>query len=323
MSGLTWVVLDTWTLRVLVEVARQGSFSGAAEALSMTQPAVSRQVAGLERRTGAALFVRRSRGVSLTAAGELAVGQAREVLARLDALEASLAAYRSLDGGRLRLSAFAGANTAFVPEAVRRFSRDFPAVDVSLTVVDWTRRLEAVRTGEVDVALVTAWDLHADPMAAKYQGVSDPLPPAATAGLDLLPLLDEDLHVALPAGHRLAGNELVRLADLRDEVWIEGGHPDCLGPIPLLSEALGGPPRIGFVCEDWNGKQALVAGGAGVTLVPTLAQTGLRSDVVLRRTVPRLPPRRLFAVSLTGTFRPPAVAIMLDVLTALAAEHRS
>src|SRR5918999_3206525 len=116
-------MLDAWTLRVLVEVADRGSFSAAAAALSMTQPAVSRQMAGLERRLGVPLFRRRHRGALPTAPGEVAIEMARDVLARMAALEARLGTFAGLDAGRLRLSGFPSANTSLVPEAIRRFGQ--------------------------------------------------------------------------------------------------------------------------------------------------------------------------------------------------------
>jgi DNA-binding transcriptional LysR family regulator len=148
----------------------------------------------------------------------------------------------------------------------------------------------------------------------------------AIEGIALIPLLDEALMLALPADHRLAGQRRVRLTDLAGETWIDGAHPDCLGPIAPLAEALGGEPAIGFWCDDWNGKQALVAGHAGITLVPTLAHPTIRRDVVLRPTVPPLPTRRLYAAAAPAPFRAPAVTAMLDILTALAAadpEHHA
>jgi DNA-binding transcriptional LysR family regulator len=170
----------------------------------------------------------------------------------------------------------------------------------------------------VDLALLTSWQLHADPAAARTDPAAAALTDRDLAGLDLVPLLDERLSVALPVGHPLVAANPVPLARLRDELWIEGGHPDCLGPIPQLTAALGGPPRIGFFCEDWNGKQALVAAGAGVTLVPTLARAAVRDGVVLRPTDPALPTRGLYALSAAPPLRSPAVTAMLGVLTELA-----
>jgi DNA-binding transcriptional LysR family regulator len=308
---------DPWSLRILVEVAERGSFSAAGEALVLTQPAVSRQIGGLERQFGVALFRRTARGVTPTAAGATAVDLARGVLARLDALDATMRTFAGLDGGHLRICAFASANTRFVPDAIRRFDAEHPGVTVTLQHVDPLGPLDAVRTGQVDLALLTAWQLYADPSAARVEPDSPRLPDAALGDVELVPLLDEELHVALPDGHRLAGHETVAVTDLRDETWVEGAYPDCLGPLPQMADALGGPPRIGFTCHDWNGKQALVAGGAGIMLVPTLARAAMRPDILLRPTSPPLPTRRLYAALPRPPFRTPAAAAMLDLLTTL------
>jgi DNA-binding transcriptional LysR family regulator len=125
-------MLNLNRLRVLVEVADRGSFSAAAQAMVMTQPAISRQIAALEREVGSRLVERLPRGVRLTQAGELAVEHARAVLARLATAEAQLNALVDLTGGRLRLSAFASANTALVPQALARFRQRYPEVELTL-----------------------------------------------------------------------------------------------------------------------------------------------------------------------------------------------
>ncbi|BCB82699.1 LysR family transcriptional regulator [Phytohabitans suffuscus] len=310
-------MIDTWTLRVLVEVADRGSFSAAGEALSMTQPAVSRQIGGLERRLGVPLFRRLPRGVRLTHAGGAAVELARDILTRMHALEARLYAFTSLTAGQLNVSAFPSANARLTPEAIRRFAAAHPGVAVSLVRPDAAGSLPAVRDGRIDVALVTSWELYADPSRAKHDPSVPSLNEEMLDGIDLVPLGDERLHVVLPADHPLARRKRVPLRQLRDERWIEGDFPDCLGPIPPIADALGGPPRIGFFCDDWNGKQALVAARAGVMLVPTLTQAVLRPDLVSRPTTPALPPRRLYAAAAAPPFRAPAATAMIAILSAV------
>ena len=100
-------MLDTRRLRVLCEVARYGSFSGAAASLGYTQPAVSRQIATLEAEVGALLVRRVPQGAVLTDAGQLLVARGKEILARLEDAEAELLALAGLEGGRLRLASFA------------------------------------------------------------------------------------------------------------------------------------------------------------------------------------------------------------------------
>jgi DNA-binding transcriptional LysR family regulator len=70
------------------------------------------------------------------------------------------------------------------------------------------------------------------------------------------------------------------------------------------------------MCDDWTGKQALVAGGAGVMVVPTLAAPAMRAGIVLRPTAPQLEPRRLFAAVPERPYRTPQADAMVDLLVA-------
>src|ERR671930_1079104 len=129
-------MLDVRRLRVLREVAAQGSFSAAAEALSYTQSAVSQQIAALEREAGTTLVDRSARGVNLTDAGEALVRHADAILARLADAEAELEAIAGLRGGRLRLAAFPSAGATIMPEAIARFRARHPAVELTLEPAD-------------------------------------------------------------------------------------------------------------------------------------------------------------------------------------------
>ena len=119
-------MLDVRRLRVLREVARQGSFSAAADALSYTQSAISQQIAALERETGATLLQRRAGGVRLTDAGRALVTRTDAILAQLADAERELAAIAGLRGGRVRLASFPSAGATLVTEAVSRFQREHP-----------------------------------------------------------------------------------------------------------------------------------------------------------------------------------------------------
>src|SRR3982751_4904046 len=108
-------MLDVNRLRVLVAVARHGTVTAAAEALHYAQPSVSHHLARLEAETGSRLFQRAGRGIRLTAAGRVLAERAEEILGRLAAAEAELAAHTGLRGGRVRLAAFPSALGTFVP----------------------------------------------------------------------------------------------------------------------------------------------------------------------------------------------------------------
>src|ERR687894_180275 len=125
-------MFDVKQLRVLKAVAEHGSFSAAADALSYTQPAISQQIAALEKRAGTTLVDRGTRGVRLTDAGQALVEHADVVIARLAAAEAELEAIAGVRGGRVRLSSFPTAGASLLPPAVAEFTRRHPEVELNV-----------------------------------------------------------------------------------------------------------------------------------------------------------------------------------------------
>src|SRR6476620_989907 len=146
-------MLDVRRLRVLCEVARHGSFSGAAAALGYTQPAVSRQIATLEAETGTLLVRRVPQGVVITDGGRLLVDRGTAILARLQDVELELKALAGLEGGTLRIASFASAAASIVPLAIASFRERYPAVELSLALADPIDSMPQLRAGELDMAL--------------------------------------------------------------------------------------------------------------------------------------------------------------------------
>ncbi|HEV7805919.1 MAG TPA: LysR family transcriptional regulator [Solirubrobacteraceae bacterium] len=295
-------MLDARRLRVLIEVVERGSFSAAAEALHLTQPSVSRHVATLEREVGVSLLQRNARGVLLTHEGAALVERGKDIVARLDAAELHLHALSGLITGRVRIAAFASANAALVPAVVREFSTRYPQVQVALSATPPETHPQAIHDGELDLALVTDWDV----------------PRVPRVGVRLVHIVDDEPLLALPRAHRLASAPSIALVDLRDEVWIEGAHPDCLGPLGRLCQRDGYEPLVGYTCDDWTGKKALVAAGVGITLFPSLALADARPDIVLRRLDEPLPPRRVYALAPEPPYHAPSVPALLEVLSDVA-----
>src|SRR5215210_7930727 len=147
-------MLDVRRMKVLREVAAQGSFSAAAEALSFTQSAVSQQVAALEREAGAKLVERGARGIRLTPAGQALVSHADAILSRLDDAEQELAAIAGLKGGRLRIASFQSAGATLVPRALAEFHRRHPGVELSASTAELQESHDQLRAGEIDVAII-------------------------------------------------------------------------------------------------------------------------------------------------------------------------
>ena len=184
-------MLDVIRLRVLVAVARHGSVTAAARALNYAQPSISHHIARLEAETGARLLQRAGRGVRLTDAGRLLAERAEEIIGRLDAAEAELAAHVGLREGRVRLAAFPSALGTIVPAAAARLEAESPGMDLMLTEAEPPEAIRMLRAGYVDVALVFQ----------HYQEDADPAPPsAAEDGTRGLLLLDEPVHLVTAAG---------------------------------------------------------------------------------------------------------------------------
>jgi molybdate transport repressor ModE-like protein len=236
-------------LRVLREVARRGSFSAAADALHLTQPAVSRHIAKLERETGMRLVDRLPGGLRLTDAGRALVDHAETVIAALTAAERSLDALRGARAGTLRIASFPSAAVSLVAGALRALHRAHPDVEVSFVDAQSDEALAVVRAGEADIALAFG------------------PPPGEATGLRLLPLLADRLEAALPVSHPLAARARLRLVELRDEGWIVGTTATLTID---ACRAAGFEPRIVARTDQQNAGHAFVAAGLGVSLVTTL-----------------------------------------------------
>src|SRR3954462_12990392 len=146
-------MIDVKRLRVLREVAQQGSFSAAGDSLGYTQSAVSQQIAALERETATTLVERNARGVRLTDAGRTLVEHADGLLARLAAAEEELEAIAGLRGGRLRLASFPTAGATLVAPAIAMFSDRHPHRELSPIEGQPEDALPRLRAGDLDVAL--------------------------------------------------------------------------------------------------------------------------------------------------------------------------
>lgn len=256
------VVLDVRRLRVLRAVVRAGSVRAAAAQLGYTPSAISQQVTALERETGAVLLEKAGRGVRATEAARLLADVADDVLGRLADAESALAALRAGRTGRLHLSSFPSAGAALVPPAVATLRAGFPDLDLVLSVAEPDQALEALRAGEVDVAVVV------EPRAPSEQRHA-----AGVAGLALVHLLDDPYSVLLPADHRLADAEDVDLADLAEEAWIDTasapGH--CQAAALDACCAAGFTPSYVLQADEYPTTTGFVAAGLGVALVPALA----------------------------------------------------
>jgi DNA-binding transcriptional LysR family regulator len=244
--------MDLRQLRQFVAVAEERSFRRAAERLHVSQPPLSVAVQRLEADIGAQLLERNRHGVKLTAAGEAFLLEARRTLAH--ATLAIEIAQRAASGkvGTLRLSYVPSAGIDVVPRLLRSFRDDHPDVKLILHGDTSAQQLAALAHGSVDVGIVVP-------------------PVQESRELRVKAFSHEDLVLAVPGNHALAGAPRVQLKDLSDESFV--GFPVKEGPgfenaVMAACQECGFIPRFVQTASQMQAILALVAGGMGVALVP-------------------------------------------------------
>lgn len=258
-------MLDVRRLRLLRELSHRGTIAAVAQALSFTPSAVSQQLAALEREAGVALLIRTGRRVTLTPAATALVIHTEAVLERLERAGAELAAAREGVSGPLRIGTFPTAGRALVPAALARLTAAHPRLDPSVHEIDPADAAEALRGGDLDVALVLAYDFV-------------PLP--AETGVHTEHITDERMHLAAPCAWTApAGDPIGRWSDV---AWIVAPPTTHCGAMTVRACQLAGfTPQIRDVVDDFATALALVGVGRGVALVPDLGITTPHPDVTL------------------------------------------
>ena len=247
--------VETRELRYFVVVAEQLHFGRAAQRLGIAQPPLSRAIAQLERRLGARLLERTSRGVTLTDAGAVLLEEARAALEAVAAAERRTRRAAEAGEGKpaVVLVAKAGASTELIAKLLDAHAAEPDAVGVDVLLCGPGEQGRMLRDGRADVAL-----LHA--------------PFDSLAGLDYERLSTEGQVVLLPSGHPLTGRSEVRT----DEVSDLPGLPQPRWPQADGSYPDGPGPQV----RDHAQLHQLVALGRASVIAPESARANLRNDLV-------------------------------------------
>ncbi|HEY3563223.1 MAG TPA: LysR family transcriptional regulator [Kribbella sp.] len=280
-------MLDLVRLRVLAAVAAHGSVTAAAEALHYTQPTVSHHLARLEAATGAKLVRKAGRGIRLTPEGEVLARRAAEIVGRVDAADAELAALVGLRAGRVRVGAFTSALSELVPPAAADLRREHPNLELGLVDLHPRVALRQLRAGDIDLAIVFRYD--------------DEQP---DDGIRYTYLRDDPIHLL----SRRTGESL---ADHRDSDWI-AGCVNCRRELLEHCADAGFTPRIAFTSDDVVVKLAFVRAGLGVTTSPGLALRAHRADGVRSTELPIV--RRILLATYGEPPDPPATTAFIAAL---------
>ena len=296
-------VFDATRLNVFREVVRRGSLSAAAQALNFTQPAVSRQIAALEREAGAQLLERTPRGIRLTER-RTGAARARGGDPRPHVRGPRAARVRRADGRRAAAHRrLPDRHRDDRPAGDRRVRRRAPGVELSLVEAVSPAAVAALRAGAVDLAIVTY------------------LPELVGPDVEVVDLVDDELLVALPRRHPLARRRACACATCATR---PGSRPAARHAAEPARRRRAGPRvraaralrRRAVDCRS----RASSPPGVGVTLIPGLAVATVRDDIVLRSLGPRAPPPPRRRPPPAG-YRAPAVEPFVDVLRHESAAH--
>lgn len=150
--------MDIQNIRAFLMVADMRSFSRAAERLFITQPAISKRIASLELSLDCKLFDRLGKNIQLTQAGEALLPGYRNILAEIDESERIISALRTDVSGHLKFGTSHHIGLHRLPPALRRYTRQFPRVELDIQFMDSEQAAELILKGEIELALITLPD---------------------------------------------------------------------------------------------------------------------------------------------------------------------
>jgi DNA-binding transcriptional LysR family regulator len=241
-------------LQYFVAVAQTRHFGRAAERLHMAQSPLSQTIRQLEAQLGATLFDRTTRRVELTPAGEALLRDAERILGSIEAAQTRVRLVGAGRTGLLRVGATGLAAYRQLPQLARIATRELPGLELRFEPDLLTPAQEqALEEDRIDLAVLR--------------------PPLRRAGLASRLVARERLVVAVPQSHRLAGDEPVRLAELRDEDFVVYGVPDSVvdGAVTQACLSAGFLPRRVHAAAQTSILLTLVAAGLGVAVLPEAA----------------------------------------------------
>ena len=252
-------------LRAFVTVGALHSFTKAADALHMTQPALSAQIRELEGELGLRLFDRNTRSVSTTQAGRDLLPTVEKILADISAVGAHAQDVAKKNIGRIVIAALPSVSSTLVPRAVVRFRKQHPGVTVTLKDALAERIVEMIRDDEVDFGVTS--------------------PPPGDARLAFTPLASDQMVAVLPRHHPLASVRRVKLADLLDTPLILMNRDSSVRRIvDAACASLGRMPAPAYEPAYMATAIGMVRAGLGATLLPSSAlEIAAAADLVMQK----------------------------------------
>ncbi|MDE1993751.1 MAG: LysR family transcriptional regulator [Rhizobiaceae bacterium] len=291
--------MDFFRLRTLRELSRRETMAAVADALHISSSAVSQQIAQLEDEVGIALVERRGRGVKLTPAAKRLVVHADRIFGIVEEAKTDIAELQDTVAGDLRIAAQPSAAMSFIPKAMRQLAIDHPHLDVMITTMGPMEGMAALRGWQADVIVID--DMQIDP-----QSLEDVV--------DTLFLCHDELHVLLPAGHRLECEPVIELVHLRHERWaLDIATSAYAKALRQACNEAGFEPVINGNSDGFEVVFALVEAGCSISVMPRLVLRDFGGSLIVKPLAPRIQ-RGIYAITRRGEGRNPKIAAVLAEL---------
>ncbi len=248
-------MIDLRQLRYFKAVAEELHFGRAAASVSIAQPALSRQIQQLEQEVGTPLLRRTQRRVELLPAGALLLERTRMILQELDRAVADTRRTGAGELGRLSVGFILSSGYGLLPSIVERFRQLYPSIELELHEMPVSTQHTALLRGSIDVGLL------------RIQ--------AAPAELEVIPIMEDPLVLALPARHPLAKRHKVGLKSVAADpfVMFSTGYSALFHErIRVLCDQAGFTPRVAQYATQIHTVIGLVGAGIGVAVVPEVAR---------------------------------------------------
>lgn len=280
-------------LHYFIAVAEELHFSRAAERLHISQPPLSQQIQSLEEKLGVKLFERTKRQVHLTEAGKVFLERSYGVLAQLEQAIAATQQIGRGEVGQLAIGFVDSAMYTLLPEILKVFREQFPAVELRLHELTTQEQIQALHHKQIDIGIVRS-------------AIREP-------GLSVECFLPESLVLALPENHPLSALTQVSLSTLASELFIL--FPAKLGPVFYEQiihscQQAGFYPKVAQEAVQMQTIVGLVAAGLGIAIVPASMQNFHRSGVIYRPLREQIPKTGLYLAWRQHDFSPVVSAFL-------------
>ena len=241
--------MDIRHLSCFVEVARQQSFTKAAQKLNVTQPSISKMIKTLEEELDVTLFYRSSKNAILTDAGKAVLRPAITILNSFNNLSVELSNVIHLKKGNLTVGIPPMVGVCFFSEIIYKFKERFPNINLKLIEVGSKQIERDIEEGSLDIGVISL--------------------PIRDKNISILPFVTEPMHLIVRKDHPLASRSVVNYSDLEKESFVMFRQDFSIRD-PLIDRCRQSGFNPNIVCESsqWDFIAAMVAAKLGVAFLP-------------------------------------------------------